>query len=291
MPAVQPEIKPIGDEDLSAACDFWRASFRSRCPADVWRRAFEMRWAASKPNNGFMMKSGAEIVGALGAIYSDQEIDGRIERFCNMTSWYVSEPHRSRGLLLLLQLIRQDGYTFTNLSASPDVEAILRHAGFDGMSKDVYGVPHLVSPVRFPSNVRVLDSVAEMASVLPPTRRQICLDHAHCRRSTQVAIGTEQDGYCHVMFTVSRSRRVPSAIVHDLGIPRLLKKFWSHFAAYALYKKGALVSRIEARLLDGAGLPWAVPLNGRSGALYLSRTVGPEAISRRYTEAMVLTGC
>lgn len=283
-------MEAIRDEDLDAVCSFLRERFRSRCSVEIWRQAFRQPWAAAKPNNGFALLRGGEIVGVLGAIYSDQSVHGRIEKFCNMTSWYVVDEHRSRGLLLMLALIRQDGFTFTNLSASPAVEEILIRMGFTLLSRDIYSVPNVALPFGLPSRVRLLDNPDEVARVLTSERAQICRDHMDCRVN-QVAIGSDGEGYCHVMFSRGGCRRIPCVIVHDVGAPHLLAKFWVHFAAYALYRAGALVTRIEAKLLDGARLPLRVPMKGRSGALFLSRTVGAEAISRRYSEAMNLSGC
>ncbi|HVZ51733.1 MAG TPA: hypothetical protein VG986_07190 [Pseudolabrys sp.] len=283
-------VEPIRDADLDAVCSFLRAKFESRCGHDVWRRAFVQPWAASKPNNGFVLMSGGEIVGVLGAIYSDQMVAGRLEKFCNMTSWYVVDEHRSRGLLLVLELIRQQGFTFTNLSASPEVEEILTRMGFTPLSRDIYSVPNVALPFHLPSRVRLVDDPDAVARVLPPQRAQICRDHKESRVS-QLAIGSDEDGYCHVMFSRCGCRHIPCAIVHDVAAPHLLAKFWTQFAGYALYRTGALLTRIEAKLLDGAKLPLALPMKGRSGALFLSRTVGADAISRRYSEAMNLTGC
>ena len=283
-------VAPIRDEDLDAVCAFLREKFRSRCDLATWRFAFTRHWSKEKPNNGFMLREGGEIVGVLGAIYSDQRIGGRVEKFCNMTSWYVVDEHRSRGLLLMVALIRQEGLTFTNLSASPAVEEILTRMGFTPLARDIVSVANVALPFRLPSRVRLLDDADAVARVLPPERAQICRDHKDCRIS-QVAIGSDEDGYCHVMFSRCGCRRTPCVIVHDLASPQLLARFWTHFAAYALYRTGALVTRIETRLLEGARWPLAIAMKSRSGALFLSRTVGADAISRRYTEAMNLTGC
>jgi len=284
-------VAPIRDDDLDAVCAFWLQKFESPCPPETWKRAFRQNWAAEKPNNGFMLREGSEIVGALGAIYSDQTIDGEKHKFCNMTSWYVVDEHRRRALALLLGLIEQEGYTFTNLSSSPPVEKLLLQAGFSALPRDIYAVPSLTVPFWRPSHARVLDETPAMCRVLTPERREICRDHADCLRGTQLAIGSERDGYCHVMFSRGRCRRIPCIVIHDLDAPELLRRFWAHFVSYALARTGAVVTRIETRLLKSTRLPFAVALKSRSGAFFLSRTLGADAISRRYSEAMVLSGC
>jgi hypothetical protein len=283
-------VAPIHDEDLDEVCAFLREKFRSRCDLAAWRSAFTQLWSDEKPNNGFVLRARGEIAGVLGAIYSDQRIGGRIEKFCNMTSWYVVDEHRNRGLLLMVALIRQDRFTFTNLSASPAVGEILTRMGFTPLPRDIVSVANVAVPVWSQSAVRLLDDPDAVARVLPPERAQICRDHKDCRID-QVAIGSDQDGFCHVMFSRCGCRHIPCINVHDLASPQLLAKFWKYFASYAFYRTGALVTRIEARLLEGARLPLAIAMKSRSGALFLSRTVGADAISRRYSEAMNLTAC
>ena len=43
--------------------------------------------------------------GAYLALYSERDIDGRTERFCNLAAWCVMDEYRSFGLMLLKALL------------------------------------------------------------------------------------------------------------------------------------------------------------------------------------------
>jgi len=49
------------------------------------------------------------------ALYSERLVEGRLERFCNLTSWCVLPDYRSRSISLLTALLRQHGYHFAVL--------------------------------------------------------------------------------------------------------------------------------------------------------------------------------
>ena len=66
-----------------------------------------------------MLRDGQRVVGTLLALYSERLVEGRLERFCNLTSWCVLPDYRSRSISLLTALLRQHGYHFTVLT--PDV--------------------------------------------------------------------------------------------------------------------------------------------------------------------------
>jgi hypothetical protein len=63
-----------------------------------------------------MLRDGQRVVGTPLALYSERLVAGRVERFCNLTSWCVLPDYGSRSISLLTALLRQD---FTVLT--PDV--------------------------------------------------------------------------------------------------------------------------------------------------------------------------
>src|SRR5262245_1225611 len=82
---------------LLAGCEAPRMS------KEDWRRMlFEYAWPAEGEDRGYGLFDGAKPVGFIGTLFSDREIEGRRERFCNLSSWIVSKSHRGRSLELLL---------------------------------------------------------------------------------------------------------------------------------------------------------------------------------------------
>ena len=95
-----------------------------------------------------LLDADGEIVGAHLAFYSEREIDGRRERFCNLGAFCVLEEHRFHSLRLLKALLAQDGYTFTDLSPSGNVVELNRRLEFRSLDTAVALVPNLPWPSR-----------------------------------------------------------------------------------------------------------------------------------------------
>jgi hypothetical protein len=283
-------VEPIRDNDIDDVCAFWRKNFNSRCSQEIWVRAFRRQWHKDKPNNGFLLRDGAEIVGALGAIYSQQRVGTQLESFCNMTNWYVLENYRTQSMALFLRLIRQKGHHFTNFSANPTVAKILPSAGFKLLPSGVTGVPNLAFPVISGMIASVVDDPAAIAQLLPH-RRDIALDHADCAGVRQLALGTAEGGYSHILFGRGTCRSLPCAVVYDVSDASLLKRHWHRFAAHMLYRVGAVVTRFETQMLAGEKFPLAFHLSNSFETFLLSPTLRGETIRPLYSEIVALQGC
>src|ERR1035441_2161552 len=121
-------VRPAHEGDIDAVIPLLRTGFGSHWPPETWRRLFEYPRVESQPNLGFVLESGDQLVGFLGAIYSERLVGGRLERFCNLSSWYTIPQFRNFSLKLLMAVLAQRGYTFTNRSEEHTSELqSLRH--------------------------------------------------------------------------------------------------------------------------------------------------------------------
>jgi hypothetical protein len=282
-------VEPIEDRDIEDVCAFWRKQFASRCRQDVWTRAFRRPWHPQKPNNGFLMRHRGEIVGALGAIYSRQTIQDVPLSLCNMTSWYVQESHRSHSILLLRRLLRQPNFHFTNFSANPTVAQLLPGFGFKPLCARLVALPNFPLPFA-PGRAEVLTHIDDILAALPADRAKVALDHADCENVRQIAVGSRADGYCHLLFGRGSCRRLPCAMIYDASRADLFRRFWPRIALHLL-RSGAVVTRIEARLLDGMRLPMGFSLAESSQLFFLSSSIDPRAVRTTYSEVVALAGC
>src|SRR5437899_4358868 len=124
------EVRPITDADIQAVAEFLRNDMGSGVSAADWQRAMTPPWDVEQPNHGFLMHENGRVVGAYLALYSERMIDGRPRRFCNLGTWCVEDEHRATGLRLQRSLLRQRGYTFTDLTPNPTVVALNQRLGF-----------------------------------------------------------------------------------------------------------------------------------------------------------------
>jgi hypothetical protein len=278
-------VLPIAAPDLPDIAAFLARGFNATQSADAWLRAFRQDWAERPPNYGFMLKDEDRIVGAIGAIYSDQLVHGRRERFCNINNWYVEPDYRRHSILLLSKLLAQPGLHFTNFTPRPDLVAMFLALKFRYV--DDGRVTYLLNTPRLPfGRSRVLTGDAALAA-LPPEEAKTFRDHAACAGLGQVALGATQDGFTHVAFFRSTIKHLPCITVLHVGDPAVLARHLPALRGHFLVHLRAPLTRIDTRLLP-ARVPLAIELQRPPHTMYLSRSLQPADVTCLYTELAAL---
>jgi hypothetical protein len=177
-------IRPATERDLDAVAGYLAGALKGGPPAR-YRSFLDYAWLPDKPDLGMLIEDGARIGGFIGAIYSDRRYNGELRRFCNLTSIAVDEPYRSLTLQLFSALFKRRELTFTCLSASQQVEKILRFFKFEHRASDrvlvapisgLAGLRHRLSAPR----ARVITR-SELLAELDPDQQVIARDHAAYR--------------------------------------------------------------------------------------------------------------
>ena len=129
------KVEPILDDDLDAVAEFLHQHMNSRISPEIWKQTFEHTWCPEKPNSGFLIRDDDRIVGVHGALYSEQFVRGIPHRFCNLTSWCVLKPYRNYSFILAQRLLDQEGWNFTNFSATDAAARVYRRLEFSTLKK------------------------------------------------------------------------------------------------------------------------------------------------------------
>jgi len=274
-------VLPIAAKDLPEACRFLARGFQASDAQDAWMAAFSQSWAEHQPNHGYMLQDKGQIVGVIGAIYSDQMIRGRHERFCNVNNWYVDPAYRQHSILLLSRLLTQKGVHFTNLTPRADLLRLFTALKFqyvdDGRVIYILNVPQL----RLRDS-KVLTDPDEIVAVLSWADAKVFRDHVSCLGLKQVALGSKADGFCHVAFCKTTVRRIPCITILHISNPmrfsRHLPALRRHFLRY-----GAPLAQVESRLLS-ATPHLAIELKRAPHKMFLSHTLAPGDVTSLYTE-------
>ena len=278
-------VLPIAEADLPDIAAFIARGFNAGDSAGMWLSAFRQPWAEEPPNYGFMLKADGRIVGAIGAIYSDQLVHGRRERFCNINNWYVEPDFRRHSILLLSKLLAQPELHFTNLTPRPDLIGMFLALKFryldDGRVTYLLNLPRLP---RGDSRVLVGD---DAVAALPSAEVKVFRDHAGCAGLGQVALGSKRDGFTHVAFFRTTIKHVPCIAVLHAGDPGVLARHLPALRSHLLMRHQAPLTRIEARLLR-ARAPLAIELKRPPHNMYLSRSLQPSDVTCLYTEMAAL---
>src|SRR5688572_18142205 len=125
------EIRDAVAADIEAVANLLAAGFR-QVPVAFWRTMLTTPWlpAESIPDIGAVVVSGGEVVGFLGAKYSNRQVGKRLERFCNVFAWYVAEEYRRYSLSLLSFVLRRPNLTFVNVTPASHVLPLFERLRF-----------------------------------------------------------------------------------------------------------------------------------------------------------------
>ena len=239
------ELSPITDADIAAVADFLRVSYNGRIP---WARSLLARpWKVAAPNHGFMLRDGQRIVGAHLAFYSERLIAGRVERFCDLGTWYVLPQFRSHSIRLIRALLVRDGYHFTALTPNPKIATIHTRLGFRSLDTSRVVIPNLPWPDR-PDRTTISADPDVIENTLAGTELELYQDHAQALAAHHIVLIRGSDS-CYVMYREARSKSIPLAVILHVSNPELFHNAILPLARHLLIHQRLLVMQAELRII------------------------------------------
>jgi hypothetical protein len=278
-----PELVPITDAELPQFCEFLHRHLDPGKPPGSFQRALQQRWGMEPPNHGFLIRNGEGLVGGIGAIYAERELAGRRQRFCNITSWCVLEPFRSQSMRLLMALVNQPGFHFTNFTPTAVVAKSLQFLKFQPLDSDRAVLPN--TPIANLA-VRIETDPDIVTQVLPPPARRLFDDHRRLPWLQQLAVG-RPGAFCLVVFKRKRLKGLPSAEIIAVSDRALFTRYHRAFGRHVLLRHGMVTTRIETRLLTDVP-PFAKVLSGYRPKMFRSDSLAATDIDNLYSELVAL---
>jgi hypothetical protein len=264
--------------------------------ADIWgpngeekgRKVFGYGWDRDESHCGLILVDGERTVGFLGMIFSRRRIDDRVEKFCNLTSWYVHKDYRSRAISMILPLHAMKDYTITDLTPAKNVYRVQNKLGFKDLDpKGRLLMPfgrRLVQP-KYAAD-RMSHDAAVIAQHLKGQDLRIFKDHQPYPCSHFLLI--DDDRYCYVIYTNSKRNRIPYAHLHYISDSSLFERAHRDIRRSILAEARAFFLLIDSRLVRKRKLPISFCLPYRAPKQFISPTLKPEQIDNLYSELVVL---
>jgi acetoacetyl-CoA synthetase len=285
------EIRFAKPDDVEQIC---RLMASPLVPAQFWRRMIAYSWLAAeeKPDLGAVIAAGTEIVGYLGAMYSNRVVAGRQERFCNVFGWYVKPEYRHYSVSLLSFLVRRPGLTFFNVTPADHVLPIFKRIGFTLADEFRYVCkPGVGALVGSRSKVRVVREEDVNEDLLGSLQFQIFQDHfGHTIRRF---VFTAADEVC-LIFTKRMywsQVRFPRTEFYYASNPEFFARHFQSILPALLRRDKTVALHIDQRQLGfrpkRAQTISAVAMYP-SAMLARSETVPMSDIDRLYSELVIL---
>ena len=285
------EIRFAEPADIEPIC---RLMASPLVPLPFWRRMLAYSWLAAeeKPDLGAVIVAGSEIVGFLGAMYSNRMIEGKLERFCNVFGWLVKPEYRHYSVPLLSFLVQRPGFTFFNVTPADHVVPIFNRIGFRLADELRYVCrPRLNMLLGGRSKVTVVREDEVTEGLLGGPQFRIFQDHFG--HSVRRFVLTASDEIC-LIFTKRMywsQVRFPRTELYYASNPEFLSKHFQSILPILLRRDKTAALHIDQRHLNfhpkGAH---TVPAGSMypSAMLARSNTVPMTAIDRLYSELVIL---
>jgi hypothetical protein len=281
-----PTLEPIRDEDLPEFCGFLTAHLSNARTPEAWAEAFRQNWLTDKPNNGFLIRQDGRIVGGIGAIYAERPVRGKLERFCNITSWCVLDAFRTQSGRLAMAVVSQPGFHFTDLTPTEVVSKTLQFLKFKPMNERQAVWPNVPWPFARLAGVRVTADPDRMGTVLTGDAAKAFRDHRHLPWLRHLAVG--RDGaWCHVVWKPTELKGVTGAMVLAFSDAELFLRYRLPVGSHLLLRHGLPYTRVESRLLPRVPKP-SIELAGYRSKVFKSDTLTEADISNLYSEIVAL---
>jgi len=280
-------LAPIDVADAGRVGDFLHAHLNARVPAADWARAVRVPWSVDAPNAGYMLLDGDDVVGAHLAFYSEREIAGSRERFCNLGAFCVLEEHRFHSLRLLKALLAQDGYHFTDLSPSGTVPELNRRLRFRSLDTATALVPNLPWPSR-PGRDVVSSDPTLIERTLAGRDLAIYRDHEGTSAARHVVLIREGES-CYVVYRRDRRKGLPlfASLLH-VSHPELLRRMSGPFARHLLLRHGIPATLAEERVA-GRAPRLSFRLRTPRQKMFRSTSLEPAQIDYLYSELVCVS--
>lgn len=279
----RPTIEPVTAATLRDFASFLHRHLDPTRTIDQWVDGLSTPWMPDQPNHGFIVREAGEIVGGIGAYYADRMIDGRSERFCNITSWCVLDSHRQQSMRLAMAVLAQPGFHFTDLSPTKVVGGTLRFLKFKPLDERQVVALNLPLPVF--DDLRVVDDQNAIAACLEGPARKVFEDHRCYPWLHHVLVG-QPGTWCHLIYKRRRFKGLSAAIVVHVSDRSVLNAGWRRLSRHLLWQ-GMVTTHIEYRWLGRRPWPSAIR-SGFNPKLYLSQTLGDAQIDYLYSEQVAL---
>lgn len=272
------ELTPITDADIAAVADFLHTNYNDQIP---WARScIAVPWKVEAPNHGFMLRDGPRVVGAQLAFYSERPVAGRMERFCDLGTWYVLPDFRFHSIGLLMAVLAQDGYHLTSLSPSDKALSILTRLKFRSLDTSAALFPNLPWPSLL-SRTRVSADPDVIESTLAGRELELYRDHAQALAARHLVVIRGQES-CYVMYRETRPKGIPSAVIVYVSHRALFRRSLIPLTRHLLLRHRLLATLAELRITGHRPL-FSVKVSSWP-KMYRSASLEPEEIDDLYSE-------
>ncbi len=250
-----------------------------------YRPIFDYKWPRDEEHCGHVLVDNGKVVGFVGSFFVQRPVNGKIERFANLTTWKVKEAYRSESIFLLMQFLRQKDLTVTGRTAAKEIFAIQEKLGFKNLDSTIKIVPTFIGTLKRNNGISSCCDPKELENRLNDSDLQLYQDHKEYKCRHMLVYGN--GSYCYIVYSPVQKRHVRMAHIHYVSNLAVFLENLSLVKSRLLIHDRIPFLWIEERFLRGREVPFAFEYKSRFTHLYKSNTLAREDIDNLYTELII----
>lgn len=280
-------VRPTTPSDTDEICGLLEEGFGGPA-ADDWRPLCTFNWGDDGPR-GFVLTDGDKIVGYLGTIYVQREINGKTGTVCNYSSYYVAPAYRGRGLArtLIAASVSDERMTYISHTPAPPTQRALESFDFAVLDRRMLLFPPgLNAETLWRSRADIDVNQRTVRASLGPAERRIFDDHASYDCLQMTARDAGGTAYLVVKRRQRRVKRVavPFSQILYCSAPDVLVRNLERIKLAIMRQQKTFGIAMNERLLPQA--PRAIKEEGI--AQYRSPNFSPSELDLLYSEFVLL---
>lgn len=275
-------VRKVRSEDFSKVYPLLKTFNNSRLQEKDWQRLFQNHWNMDNAYYGYLLEENENVVGYLGAVFSERWINEEKHLLCNLTSWIVHENYRGHGGKLLKPLLEIPNCTIVNLTCNEITAKIfskLRFTPYETKARKLFKLPQLKALFQ---SVDVIEESQEILSLLSDREKKLYEDHKafNCK---QIVLKSGEN-YCYLVITL----RGKKGKIHYVGDKEVFKRLIkaSLFKLCQRMKINSL--QVDERFLENVTIIGSVKKKLLYPKFYRSDTLNSKHIDELYTELLLL---
>jgi len=245
-----PIIRPAGNNDVDAICHLLHTKMDKKISPNRWRKLMQYEWMTDKPDFGRVVDYGGEILGYLGMVYADRQINQKIMTSASLSGWYLDKSMRGYGLgkALMVDVITDQSVIYTMITVSSKVVKLVEDLGYKTLDEHRY-------VWRKNSNSKQLTLLTcpeEILARVPAKEKKILLDHA----SLPVMPVLIEDHQGQSLFYFSIKKKAAGVLYYDVLYTNNRTFLSSHGQQLAnvLLTQQPSVLAADCRFVDGPAI-------------------------------------
>ena len=281
---IAPFIRPAESEDIDAICALLHSKMNRKIEPERWRNLMTYQWLQTKPDLGRVIEDQGEILGFLGMVYADRDIDRQHHRIVNICAWYLDKSLRGLGLGKGIMADATSGpdQSYTIMTSSKNTLGILYDVGYEVLDNNRY---LWYKKNHTATDLSLITDFEEIYQQSPRELRTLLEDHISLP-VTPVLINY-QDQQCLIVFSVKKKGQDVTYFDVLFTDDRTFLGQHGQSLANLLLPEQPAVLAADCRFVGGqaigAGLE-KLPVP----RFYKTNTIEPENIDHLYTELQLL---